>query len=273
LAPHSDHEKGPVVPSILSESEKNRLVNKFKPIAYLDTGEKFLPSTFEYICENSTLNAGDKILVPEGKLSAENLIEESKKFPETTHISIPEKIWGGANRFNLFKVPFYYTTYEKDNYLIIQYCFLYPYNGPFMVCGKPYGAHTGDLEHVDIYVNKITKKIVKMYYGAHRSYDGMHVDSDDIIFVGSRPVVFMAKHSHACYWYQGTTYRVFCCANDHTDNDIRWDPDHLVCLDDKSWNQFPGMIGQEPVFGKHDWYHNETEKNTNCCIQIFCPWY
>lgn len=256
----------------VDRSIRRAIAKKFAPICYLDHAEQYFPASIEYICDNSQLldNAGH-IITARHALTPENLLQQSKKATRPTHIEIPSSIFAG-NAHQLQLTPFYYKVYQTADEYVVQYCFLYPYNGPFIICGKPYGQHQGDLEHVSVFVSKQTERITQIYFGAHDTHDGYMADANDILTLGGRPIVYIARHSHATYHTPGVTYRICCLANDHADGGIKWDPETLVDLDDASWNDYTGYIGQEPTFKYHAWYGAENEYSSTCCTRLCCVW-
>ena len=255
------------VHSVISPSQ---LAYIFRPILYLHSEENFFPSTIEYIFENSELYSKGKKVTRKGIVNNSNIFQYQHNFSPPLQFKIEEKCCEGNRDLN--NVPYYYKTYDIPKYVVIQYVFIYPYNGAYLVFGKKYGQHQFDLEHVSVFVNKVTLQVDKIYYGAHRSRDGQWVDKKDIEFEDERPVVYSAKHSHGCYWKPSVWYRVFGLANDHTNRGHRWDANRVVNLELQDWNFFQGEIGNEPTAKYHDWYENENESSASFLGRFCCPW-
>jgi hypothetical protein len=107
---------------------------------------------------------GDVQLVPEGKLTAENLYQLSEHFgtAERQYLKVDPKYRGGQGT----QVPFLVQWKEDDEYYKPRFIFFYAYNGPFDVCGKEYGAHGGDVEHATFQINKKTLELEWVYCSA-----------------------------------------------------------------------------------------------------------
>ena len=252
------------------------LYYKFRPILYFNSAEKFFPSSIEYILENSTLTRGsDKtILLGLGKINTTNIGEFNDKYDKDSNpssnpprsgynlrINDIEDIHYGDNSFrttttkkNLVNdVPIYVNTHNiDDSTLLIQYIFVYPYNGSQRILGRNYGMHPGDIEHISVLVDKNKEKIIKIFFGAHKTgVDGqdMKVDDKNLQFIGDRPVVYIARSSHATYpyhkkggWPVKSANKIY---NDMVDDGgVHWYTEKIVVIDDKTpWNTFRGNIG------------------------------
>lgn len=249
------------------------LIFRFRPVVYLHSDENYFPTTIETILENSKLYQDGKELESEGQVNQTNILDLQDKYGLPLKLNIDSRIWGGTALSGLAQIPFYVKVYQTSSYYVIQYIFNYPYNGPFRVCGKDIGEHQYDMEHITVYVNRLTEKINKIYFSAHGRRDGKMVLKKDIQFEDDRPVIYSAKYSHACYWKAKTWWRLFCCANDHTNKGIKWDPNHIILLDSNTpWANFEGDIGAEPSCVGHSWYGHEDGKSTNCFFRLVCCW-
>jgi|AACY02.16.fsa_nt_gi Plant protein of unknown function (DUF946). len=245
-----------------------RLIYRYRPVVFLHSKEIYYPSSIEYILQNSSIYHNN-YRIPK-QPTKENLLKIEDEYGLPLHIDIYDTCWRGQSEVN--NVPMYVHIYETDKYIVGQYVFIYPYNGPFKICCKEYGSHQFDLEHISTFINKETEEIDKIYFGAHKHYDGELVDKENIEFILGRPVVYSALHSHGCYWKRGTFNRVCLLANDKTNRGCRWDTSRLELLTEHTkWNNFRGKIGAERTAKYHDWYDNEEEESANCCSRIFCP--
>jgi hypothetical protein len=108
------------------------------------------------------------------------------------------------------------------------------------------GEHQADIENVRIRINKEGTKITNMYFSAHGGDQcrWAHYDNIEWYEYGVRPIVYVAKGSHANYPNSGTWWRIFGFANDKTEKGIKWCPDNLVNLEDRSdLVNFNGPLG------------------------------
>lgn len=89
------------------------------------------------------------------------------------------------------------------------------------------GAHQADLERVRVVVSKATGEVQRVYYAAHGLGDGLWVQAADVRFADAakrRPLVHVARGSHACYPSHGTYWRACGLANDACDGRKAWVP-------------------------------------------------
>jgi hypothetical protein len=255
------------------ENIDHKSILKYAPICYLHSKESYYPASIEYILRNTSLYLNDAIVMRDGQITTENILDIYLKYRDRKnskmYFSISSTSWEGE--FDLVNVPIYYTTYCKNSdTTIIQFIFLFPYNGAYKVCGLSFGEHEFDVEHVSVEVCK--GKILRIHYSAHGHNDGITVESRDIIYEFGRPVVFLAKGSHATYSKNKTYCRAYGLANDHTNYGTRWKTENLVHISEKDeWNALPATLGKEHVPSFQYWWKNEETTNTNCCRRVFCP--
>jgi hypothetical protein len=90
------------------------------------------------------------------------------------------------------------------------------------------GSHAMDAELVRFYYDPVTLAVRRAFYAQHGRDQGMwlHAGSSSRPppMHEGRPVVFVARSSHASYPGAGTWVRGFCCANDKTGRGTLWDP-------------------------------------------------
>jgi len=151
-------------------------------------------------------------------------------------------------------VPVYTRYQEAPDFHEIVVVLLFADNPPYQVLGcVPQGGHPGDIEHVRILISKETNEIVRIFYSAHGQEEGSWIERQDIEFEGGRPVVYIAKHSHALYWAPGTYYRVWFVANDHCGKHLRWAPAAVQLTLDEPWirERFYGVS----ALWDRTWFH------------------
>lgn len=253
----------------------NELIEKFKPVGYLHPKERYLPVSIEFYCKNSKLYKGSpteqKMVLSD--VSSPNLLSD---FSDPSYNLV---INDGVERENdsLFYIPYYCHYAEFDSYIDLQYVFLYTRNGPYDICGLQcvqIGEHPYDLEHVTIRLDKATKELKKVHFGAHQGKDGVWKDAKDVqLFDLTHVKVFIAKGSHATYPDSGCWCRIFCTANDCTSSDgLVWYPAiETPVINDAVWNLWSGSFSDSDTPKRHEWYDKEVETSTNCFKRLCCP--
>lgn len=219
------------------------LVKKFAPIFYLHSKEKYFPLGLETYLLNSEVWHKDELVYNKGECNWDkinNKIVNGKKYdPIHFKLNIDEKkIYG--DKTNL--APHYVAVIEDNELIQITYAQIYPNNPGYTMFN--FGQHKADLEHVLIQIHKKNmNEIFRMYYSSHSS--GQWKLGDEIIKENNRPVVYIAKGSHACYSKSGTWVRIGGFANDICNKGIKWDPldNNLVILKDQGYVYYPGVLG------------------------------
>ena len=122
------------------------------------------------------------------------------------------------------QVPIYTNHYKANGKHYVNYITCYSYNRPFRVMRfLKVGEHWCDIEHQTLELDADLKP-VRLYYAAHGGENGVWVAWDDVEKSGDRPVVYVAKGSHASYPKAGYWFRLFGAANDQTARGFLWDP-------------------------------------------------
>jgi hypothetical protein len=87
------------------------------------------------------------------------------------------------------------------------------------------GAHKHDIEYVRVFYDE-NNKPVQYYLSEHGRDQGLYIESSKLKHEEDtgRPIVYVAKSTHAHYPGAGVWVRGFCFANDVTGHNIRWDP-------------------------------------------------
>ena len=230
------------------------LVNTYKPIFIFSREEKYYPCSADYIVSNSQLYK-DNILLKDykeldSKILAMNLGDNIKVNPE---------IYEGC----LIDAPIYYYTRQTSEinklqkvsyYIDIIYFLYFAYNGPY------------------------TKKLLGVFYGAH-SDEGKWIHQQKLKFIENRPLVYVAKYSHAMYYTEGTHYRIFGLANDKTSFGYCWLNNDLVKVDENNpvWMQYTGKWSREGIDSviKKDWWTKQSLQTSNWLFSLFpcCKYY
>ena len=174
-------------------------------------------------------------------------------------------------------VPMLCYVRDTPSHYELVYVFCYAYNAPYHVLAVMWlGAHDGDWEHVTVRVAKSSDHISHIYYGAHGWRDGVWKAAGEFETDKGRPVVYVAKGSHACYPHAGRWLRIWAGANDLCARGWRWDADRTLLLhlsgsgtdeQDKevSWLRYSGWWEFEGINSVHQqqwWYREPLTSNT-----------
>ena len=166
---------------------------------------------------------------------------------------------------------------DTPSHYELLYVFCYPYNAPYRVLAVMLlGAHDGDWEHVTVRVDKSSDVISHIYYGAHGWRDGVWRAAGEFEADKSRPVVYVARGSHATYPQAGRWLRIWAGANDLCERGWRWDADKTLLLhlsesgrdeEDKEvgWLRYSGWWEYEGINSVHQqqwWYREPLTSNT-----------
>ena len=193
------------------------LLQKFKPILHFHNKQKICP------------------------ISWENYILYSKKVGEN-RISYTGPVLNIRNE-NLQKIPYYGKVMNINEYITeLIYIFVYPINPGYKIgCKKEIGYHTGDIEHIIIRINRITKQIIKVYFSSHskehqiKEAKDLHIENDTLC-------VFVSLNSHANYPKESTYFRIFGLANDRTNaKGLLWYPNQVILLDNIKQKQYKSI--------------------------------
>src|SRR3989304_6561763 len=165
----------------------DHLISKFKPILVLHPFEEFFPASIDFILLNSSLYLDNQCIVPKERLTLDNLSTYSKRYGCGVYVEIDPYIWDGE-AYNLNDVPYYLTYYETDKHYVLQFFFLYVYNGK-----KQF-----DHKHISLFINKNSEQLDKAFYSDIGDY-GVWLDRKDIIMYWEQPIIFVSKLSHNNY--------------------------------------------------------------------------
>jgi len=256
------------------------LVKKFAPIVYLHPNEQYFPCAIgNFLPYTEMINSDGTIVAKRGEINTENLVKFSQETKDP-YLSVDKTFWPGQK--DVENVPFYVRTVEHEEYIDISYIFLYAYNSGYFL-GPIYlgGEHEADIEHLTVRVVKTedpdTSRILKIYYSAHGSPEGVWINASDIEMENGHPVGYIAKGSHAMYPKQGTWYRIMGFANDKTVKGMRWQGEPVI-INDVDWKNYQGCFGGpkpgnvSSLVRKTWWYKEEehsctfTERFFPCCF-------
>jgi hypothetical protein len=205
-------------------------LNRHRPVYWLHGEETAFPMSLREYVEYC------RALDPDGKPYTTDRLT-----PARVHALVEDELGGAAprgatlsvlpefapihrGRPDVARVPIYVNHYESGGKHYVNYITCYSYNRPFRVMRFfKIGEHWCDIEHQTLELDADLRP-VRMYYAAHGGENGAWVDWDDVEKEGDRPVVYVAKGSHASYSKPGYWFRLYGAANDQTARGFRWDP-------------------------------------------------
>lgn len=258
------------------------LAEKYKPILRLHEYETYYPSTIEFYVSNSEAYLGKRTKIADTRtLNPEKLIELQEMYsPQKISLRASDYALPGFDTLPNY-APFYVHISDIGQYWEIKYIFFYCYNGSLHLCGlnkcMKVGPHYSDVEHVTLRISKVSHNLIDMYFSAHGHLDGLWVTAPNIEFYNndSRPVVYVARHTHACYPHARTYYRVFNLISDETSaHGVIWDPLRIEFVEDnKVFSKFNGYLGYpscDTCPKCRPWFEKENGKSTNFLQRLFC---
>lgn len=207
--------------------------------------------------------------------------------------------------------PVYVVWYRSkdEKYIYIQYITFYGYNEPYdigPITGESFELmdyHDSDIEHVTLKLDAASKKLLRIYYGAHGLKEGCWVDAQSnlIQYEGTHPVFLVARGGHGLYTREGVFVRIHGVANDYTSKDIRWVPQMILLYPEydpqdphnksenprypderfdpvsMGWIYHPGTMGKDGVgtlaSTPQGWFMNSEggDLGGSCYDQPYCP--
>lgn len=232
-------------PSTVQAQSQTALASNFAPLLHFTSGEKFYPTSVEYIIGSSVLkaNGSSTIIDPSpsnstlgGYLNSSYYLDNKLGTLEAIAADYSSK----AASIGYFAYVHIVNTTSSTT--IIQYWLFYAYNN------GPLNNHQGDLEVVEVFLDSAGNP-QRAIYSQHGA--GENAAWADIEKTNNHPVVYVAEGSHANYFrpYQGK----IGVENDIVGNDGRTlAPNDLTIvllgeqgnhLPSQSWLDFPGRWG------------------------------
>jgi hypothetical protein len=231
------------------------LINKYSPIVYINSNEKYHPCSIEWMLNNSTLvdfntNTTKKSPSQRDLYNIAQLYNFQRRGEGDVVLSFEEETYRGQSP--LSDVPIYAYSWTKDDKIYLTYIILFTYNGSYDIAGlAAIGEHPGDIESVTVEC-KSDGKINRVFFGAHGTKDGRWVDSSLIETENDHVVCFMAYSGHGLYYKPGKVFRFGGFANDTTDRGTKWTPrvsliykkdDPRFNIDTMGWTVYNSRIG------------------------------
>jgi len=254
-------------------------LQRYSPVLYLHTNEKYFPCSFEKYLSKSKLYYNDNLVFD--NVNRNNLVQyryngeiaNGLNWNLRTDFTNEDTI---MNARALNDVPIYaYIKEINEDILHIYYIYFFAYNGPYKILFKNIGSHYADIEHITVEVNRHTGNLLRVYYSAHGYKAGMWKNADEIDYnIDGRPIVYLAKGSHASYPKSGTYYRIYGFANDLCNNGYKWTPNIIKLSDAEEIVKYNGTWGFDSVrnMSLQKWWQKENEISCKWWKRVFLPW-
>ena len=228
------------------------LASQFAPVLRFTRGEKFYPTSVDYIIDSSVLKQryfdGSSSLVDSapspgnlGMYTSGDLFLDNK-LGEFEDIAADYEADAASNSYFA-----YVNVFRSGSTTVIQYWLFYVFNN------GPMNDHQGDIEVIQVFLDAFgdPQTVLASQHGA-----GQNADWNDVEKSGDQPIIYVAQGSHANYFrsYQGR----MGLENDVVGSDgktITAEQLTLVQLNSQSWLDFRGRWGywgteQEVALGR-----------------------
>lgn len=231
----------------------DNFLNKYKPIIYFHSDEKYFPCNADYFVKNSHLIKNNKTIDTEMNQTKLSKIEPDNK---TFIQPINDTIIYGFNH-NYQDAPLYYFVRDDTikNKIFIYFFLFFAYNGSYNILNiAEVGSHYNDVEHFTYQIDKNTGVLERIFFSAHGSDEGIWRNENEIEFIKEnnmddlelpkRPVLYCAKNGHGFYYKPGCIFRFFGFANDLTNKGHKYSDFNYIKIDkpeDKDFN--PELYG------------------------------
>lgn len=264
------------------------IVKRYKPVLYLYSGEKYYPCEIEKYLENCELFYKNIKVLEIGEVNEKTLVRDTLRDGKPVENA---KYWNLRTRFKnknsqiseINDIPIYSKAkiIIENNiaYYEITYIFFYAYRGPYRIFNIKFGNYCpADFEHITMRIDK-DGNLNSIYYGKHGYFwgDWRYIDEIERTPDG-RPIIYIAKSSHANYSKPGTHFRIFFLANDKTDKGIKWDPNNIIDITEKSyakyrglWSIIRGMMKGSPGLPNRRWWYCENNISAKWYEILFTP--
>ncbi len=233
--------------------------NFVMPILYLNKDETLKPVTPQEYLKTVELWNGKTLIERDVTLKTLSDNKADPKMDLRSKYSNPLQFWQSYKYQDLNQIPLYHTeeakqlvnpkTGEIQHYIERNFNTFYGYNvGSWLGIGN----HEADIEDFVIHYD-LNGIPLRIFAGCHRALDGewrlfkdVNIDSET-----KRPVLYVSKGDHGLYFERKTYFRLYCCANDETNQGIKWDPPGSIKMDpstpDFDWMNYQGGWGNDHV--------------------------
>jgi hypothetical protein len=238
-------------PSVKAQTDED-LAAEYAPVLHFTKGEKFYPTTVDYIIDSSVLkqrNSDGTSFVIDSAPTPNNLGTHT-----SSDLFLNNKLETLANIAADYAADAASTSYyayvhvvKSSSSTVIQYWLFYIFNN------GPMNEHQGDIEVVQVFLDAFgnPQTVLASQHGS-----GQNAAWSDVEKSGTHPIIYVAQGSHANYFrsYQGK----MGIENDVVGSDgktITADQLNLVPLNSQSWLDYKGRWGywgteQEVALGR-----------------------
>lgn len=233
------------------------LIITHRPILYLHSAEKDFPSSIDSYLNNVNVFVDNQVQVRRPTQDMLYRFSQQHNDAKKAYMN-PTSLKG---KLGSLDAPCYAIIQDFDAQrpykIYVTYVYFYPYNNSSTVFGLvEAGEHYADIEHITIEFDR-QQQPLRYYYATHTNTEGTWHTPDELEFEDQRPVVYVAKGSHACYNKPGVYPRIFGAVTDRTNKGYRWDPMCQIVWnvldpefsEDNSWFFYPGLWGNNSTRG------------------------
>ncbi|MEM2307080.1 MAG: hypothetical protein QXE26_05685 [Candidatus Bathyarchaeia archaeon] len=212
----------------------------YAPVLRFTCGEKFYPTSVDYIISSSVLRQrnpnGTSILIdPAPNPDTLGAYTSSDLFLDNKLGTLEAIAADYASKADSIGYYAYVNIIRRGSGTVIQYWLFYVFND------GPLNSHQGDIEVIQVFLDASgnPKSVLASQHGA-----GQNAAWNDVERVGTHPIIYVAQGSHANYFrpYQGR----IGIENDIVGDDgktINPEQLNIVLLSDQSWLNFRGRWG------------------------------
>lgn len=177
------------------------LASEFAPVLHFTGGEKFYPTSVDYIIDSSALarrNLDESSTIVDANPTPNSLGSDTSQdlFLNNKLGTLDAIVADYASKAGNIGYYAYVHVVTSGSYTVIQYWLFYAYNN------GPLNDHQGDIEVIEIFLDNLENP-QKALYSQHGS--GENAAWGDVEKSDTHPVVYVAQGSHANYFrsYQG----------------------------------------------------------------------
>lgn len=246
----------------------HELILKNSPILYLHSLETHFPLSVDDYLDNICIFINNELHLrspTQNELFRFSIHEQDAK--NAIMKTITNKVKLGDSTLNVTAygiIQKFQDLHIYEGHKYITYVYFYPYNSASKILGlTEAGEHLADIEHITIELD-IYNTPLRYYYASHGKKEGTWYQPSEIEFENDRPVIYVARGTHASYNKPAIFPRFFGFTKDETNKGYRWEPDYQIINypDDpnfsfnSSWFFYPGRWGDQGIRGvvKQDWF-------------------
>ena len=180
----------------LQAETSQELASKYAPVLRFTSGEKFYPTSVDYIIDSSALkfrnhDGTSNVINPSPSVSDLGSYTSSDLFLDNKLGTFDAIAADYASKASGIGYYAYVNIANSGSYKVIQYWLFYVFNN------GPLNDHQGDVEVVEIFLDT-SGNPQKALFSQHGS--GENADWGDVDKTDTHPVVYVAQGSHANYF-------------------------------------------------------------------------